>query len=382
MDLRPRTPDQIAVTVLQQADGAHPADGVLREVLRGEIGLTPDVAAVVARRVFGYYRWRGWIEPGLSWFRQLQVTTELAARFASAPESFPDADMVRAVPAWTSESMEVSSAWLRSLQLEPRLWLRARPGTAPSLEQTLGECVRPWPERLPDALGYRGGEDLHRHPLFQEGRFELQDLSSQVVGALCAPNPGETWWDACAGEGGKTLHLADQMQNRGVVWATDRAGWRLDRLRLRAKRAGLFNIRWQPWLGDRGIPLGRGRFDGVLVDAPCSGLGTWQRNPHARWTCEPSDVRELAAVQLELLVQAAAGLKRGGRLVYAVCTLTRAETIAVVEALEGRCPELEPLPIPAEWRSGVEENSRAHQWLIRPEERGGNGMFLATWRRG
>ena len=186
--------------------------------------------------------------------------------------------------------------------------------------------------------------DLFRTPEFHAGVFEIQDLASQLVGLACAPKPGETWWDACAGDGGKTLHLADQMQNKGLIWATDRSARRLDTLKRRAARAKLFNYRTAAWDGGPKPPT-KTKFDGVLVDAPCSGVGTWQRNPHARWTTTPEDVRELAAAQRSLLEHVVGSLKVGGRLMYAICTLTRSETVAVAEAFTVAHPELEAWPV-------------------------------------
>ncbi|HMO65414.1 MAG TPA: 16S rRNA (cytosine(967)-C(5))-methyltransferase, partial [Verrucomicrobiota bacterium] len=150
-----------------------------------------------------------------------------------------------------------------------------RPGTGALLAAELREAAAPFPA-LPDTLRYAGPLDLFRTEPFQAGRFELQDLASQLVGHLCAPQPGETWWDACAGEGGKMLHLSDLMQNRGLIWASDRSARRLAALRLRAARARCFNWRAAPWDGGLRLPT-RTRFDGVLLDAPCTGLGTWGR---------------------------------------------------------------------------------------------------------
>jgi hypothetical protein len=130
--------------------------------------------------------------------------------------------------------------------------------------------------------------------------------------------------------GGKTLHLSDLMQNQ-LIWASDRAAWRLQKLRRRAARAKVFNYRPVQWDGGARLPT-RTRFDGVLVDAPCSGLGTWQRNPHARWTTTPDDVRELAVVQQQLLANVAPSVKPGGRLIYSVCTLTRGRADDIVRA--------------------------------------------------
>src|SRR5208282_2875106 len=115
--------------------------------------------------------------------------------------------------------------------------------------------------------------------------------------------------------------------------------------------------------------------DGVLVDAPCSGVGTWQRNPHARWTTSHDDVRELASVQASFLAAAAGSVKPGGRLVYAVCTLTRSETAAVADGFEAAHPGFEPWPLPIAAVPG------APRMELRPQDLGANGMYLAAWRR-
>jgi 16S rRNA (cytosine967-C5)-methyltransferase len=154
------------------------------------------------------------------------------------------------------------------------------------------------------------------------------------------------------------------MENKGLIWASDRAAWRLERLKRRAARAGVFNYRAVIWNGSTRLPT-RTRFDGVLLDAPCSGVGTWQRNPHARWTTTPQDVEELAGVQRQLLGNAAKGVKPGGRIVYAVCTMTRAETTEVEE-----------------WFSASHADFAASPaTLLRLEETEGNGMFVKIWRR-
>jgi 16S rRNA (cytosine967-C5)-methyltransferase len=194
---------------------------------------------------------------------------------------------------------------------------------------------------------------------------------------VCNPRPGSTWWDACAGEGGKTLHLSDLMRNQGLIWASDRAEWRLQRLRRRAARAGMFNYRAVLWDGGPKLPT-RTRFDGVLVDAPCSGMGTWGRNPHARWTTRPEDIRELSELQQRLLTHASAAVKPGGLLVYAVCSLAAAETTGVANTFQASHPDFitEPLTNPCHPATRAE----AELWLW-PQDLGGNGFFLRAWRR-
>jgi 16S rRNA (cytosine967-C5)-methyltransferase len=384
-DSRPEAPSALAlaVSLIPGIDEKHPADAILRQSFRGTMAVDRATSAAVARLVFSFFRWRGLVARGLPLPRQVESAAALAGRFAREPDSFSDESLERVVPAWVASQVSVKAAWLRAIQAEPRLWLRVRPGTADAVAAALGDLARPLPEALPDAVVYGGQQDLFRTPEFQAGHFELQDVASQAVGVLCGPRPGESWWDACAGEGGKTLHLADQMQNKGVVWGTDRAEWRLQRLRMRASRAGLFNVRWGIWDGGAGRPT-RDRFDGVLVDAPCSGIGTWQRNPHARWTSRPEGIAELAAVQLDLLRHASAAVKPGGRLVYAVCTLSRAETVEVAKAFaeseEGR--PFEPAFLAVPWLSGKTGATAVPEAVwIWPQDLGGNGMFVAAWRR-
>jgi 16S rRNA (cytosine967-C5)-methyltransferase len=220
---------------------------------------------------------------------------------------------------------------------------------------------------------------LFKTPEFHAGEFEIQDIASQMVGWLCAPQPGETWWDACAGEGGKTLHLSDLMRNQGLLWASDRAEWRLKKLKRRAGRAKVFNYRSAFWDGGAKLPT-KTKFDGVLVDAPCSGIGTWQRNPQARWTTTPDDVRELSEIQRRLLANAAPGVKPGGKLIFSVCTLSRAETTEVVEYFNASRPDFEPLALP-EISGGQRPFTSAAAKIIWPQDLDGNGMFIAGWRR-
>ncbi len=376
--LLPNDSQKIAATVIAKADRDHPADAVLKAELKAAHGVTPGVSRATSEAVFAYYRWRGWLNPQASRRQQITQAFSLNERFASQPSSFREEDLCqKAIPAWVSEQLDVSPAWLQSLQKEPVLWLRARPGQGPALAQELGDCRLAGEGWLSDCLGYTGRRDLFRAPEFHAGQFEVQDLGSQWVGWLCQPQPGETWWDACAGEGGKTLHWSDLMRNQGLIWASDRAAWRLQRLKRRAARARIFNYRAMLWNGERKLPT-RTRFDGVLVDAPCSGLGTWQRNPHARWTTTPADVRELAAVQKQLLLNVAPSVKPGGKLIYAVCTLTKSETVDVVKSVEAQWPDFEPLPVADPLRPHIPPSAQLWLW---PQTLGSNAMFIAIWQR-
>jgi 16S rRNA (cytosine967-C5)-methyltransferase len=366
-------PDQAtlnhAAQVLAAISADRRADTALRFYFEHHRYLRPPAKRAISHAVFAYFRWLAWLDAKASPQKRVEQAVTLHERFSADEKSVKaEALAARAVPAWVRDEMELPADYLRQLQRDPALWLRARPATGAKLAAALRDCEHSG--RAPDALRYTGTQDLFHTEPFQNGAFEIQDLASQLVGHACAPQPGETWWDACAGEGGKTLHLCDLMHNKGVVWATDRSARRLDTLKRRAARAQLCNYRTALWDGSARLPT-KTKFDGILLDAPCSGVGTWQRNPHARWTTAPNDVRELAAAQGALLHHAAGALKPGGRLVYAVCTLTRSETTAVAEAFGAAHPELEPLPL-----FGAEP--RVTLW---PHELNANGMFIASWKR-
>jgi len=369
---------EIAASIIDRTDQTRAADAVLRSELKTQRTLPRALSGEVARAVFSYYRWLGWLDRKRSLDRQLLQADELARGFVERPDSFSHDELRRrAIPSWIIGLMEIPKEWLRVLQREPVLWLRARPGQRAELARRLGDCHSAEGTTLSDALAYIGAKDLFRTPNFHKGEFELQDIASQAVGQLCCPKPGDRWWDACAGEGGKTLHLADLMQNRGLIWATDRAGWRLERFKRRAARAKIFNYRTALWDGSARLP-NRTRFDGVLVDAPCSGIGTWQRNPQARWTTTVQDVEELACLQRGLLTHTTPAVKPGGKLIYAVCTLTSAETTEVADDFEKRFPEFEPFAVANPFQPAAPITAR-HCWW--PQQTGGNGMFVAAWRK-
>ena len=362
------------ISAVLEAPEHKRADVVLREALR-TADLSPPQKSHVTHLVFSFYRWRGWLDLKKPLRGQLEHVNDLVEKFAANPNSFSDSELLqRALPAWSKDLIPVSAALIREFQHEPRLWLRARPGKGAELVAKLKDAVPHG--NVPDVLWYQGRQDLFRTSLFHEGQFELQDLSSQAVGHACAPVPGQTWWDVCAGEGGKTLHLCDLMQNKGTVWASDPAEWRLANLKRRAGRAKLFNYRLAPWAHKDHLPT-KTKFDGILVDAPCSGTGTWGRNPQARWTTTPDDVKELSEIQLGILNKIAGSVKPGGKLIYAVCTLARPETNTVADAFTAGHPDFEAL----ELSNPINPDQRSTRFELLPHQVNANGMFIAAWRR-
>ncbi len=197
----------------------------------------------------------------------------------------------------------------------------------------------------PLGLRLAGKPALNRLPLFLEGGIEVQDEGSQLLGFLVAPRRGEMVADFCAGAGGKTLLLGALMRSQGRLYAFDVAQKRLERLKPRLARSGLSNVHPMLLASERDAKIKRlaGKFDRVLVDAPCSGLGTLRRNPDLIWRQGPGDVAELAQKQMAILTAAARLVKPGGRLVYATCSLLAAENEAVVTAFLAAHPEFSVL---------------------------------------
>jgi 16S rRNA (cytosine967-C5)-methyltransferase len=184
-------------------------------------------------------------------------------------------------------------------------------------------------------LGLRLEEktSLQKHPLFISGAIEVQDEGSQLLGFLLAPKRREMVVDFCAGAGGKTLLLGALMNSQGRLYAFDTSEKRLNNLKPRLARSGLSNVHPQLIASETDAKIKRlaGRIDRVLVDAPCSGLGTLRRNPDLKWRQDESDIAELTAKQGRILASAARLVKPGGRLVYATCSILPEENQGVVE---------------------------------------------------
>jgi 16S rRNA (cytosine967-C5)-methyltransferase len=219
---------------------------------------------------------------------------------------------------------------------------------------------------------------------FREGWFELQDEGSQIIPLLVDPQPGEIVIDACAGGGGKSLELAALMENGGKIIALDVDEHRLKQLQKRAQRAGVQNIEiriggkdFAGWGSDRVE-----RADAVLIDAPCSGLGTLRRNPGNKWRVSPGFVEHISRQQLKLLEQWAPLLKPGGRLVYATCTLLRQENEDVVEDFLARHSEFRldsSSQILSKW--GLTRLSQNGYLYLYPHRHGTDGFFVAVMVR-
>jgi 16S rRNA (cytosine967-C5)-methyltransferase len=305
-------------------------------------------------------------------------------------DSVPRLGILHSYPDW------IVQIWLEQFGLKeterlcqwmnqpPAIALRVNPLKA-SIEQVeaamtaAGVAVKRMPP-LPQALQLVKHEGAIQHlPGFQEGWWMVQDGSAQLVSHILDPQPGETVIDACAAPGGKSIHIAELMQDQGVIWACDRTKSRLKKLQQNCDRLGIHSI--QIRLGDsRCIPEFEGQGDRVLLDAPCSGLGTLHRHADARWRQTPASVKDLVQLQTELLEQASTWVKPGGTLVYATCTLNPAENEERVQVFLSSHPEWHLTPPAAS--SLASPFLSPEGWLkVLPHDWEMDGFFMARLQR-
>jgi len=237
-------------------------------------------------------------------------------------------------------------------------------------------------------LRVQGKPALNRVPAFLQGEVEVQDEGSQLLALLTSAGRGEMVVDFCAGAGGKTLALGAMMRNTGRLYAFDTSDHRLAALKPRLARSGLSNVHPVRIAHERDDRIRRleGKIDRVLVDAPCSGLGTLRRNPDLKWRQSPASVQELCALQARILASAARLLRPGGQLVYGTCSLLRSENQDIAQAFSAaHASSFEPVPageVLAEARvqggEGLVSEGFFRTW---PHVHQTDGFFAAVWRK-
>jgi 16S rRNA (cytosine967-C5)-methyltransferase len=220
---------------------------------------------------------------------------------------------------------------------------------------------------------------------FREGLVEVQDEGSQLAALLTDARPGEAVVDFCAGAGGKTLALAARMENKGRLVACDVSQGRVDRAQDRLRRAGVHNVRRQVLSGedDKWVKRHAGTFQRVLVDAPCTGTGTWRRNPDAKWRLTPGRLEELTELQGRVLASAARLVVPGGRLVYATCSLLPEENEARIDAFLAARDDFAVVPVAEVWAEVLGTPCPAEGPYLRlsPARHGTDGFFIAVLQR-
>ena len=236
--------------------------------------------------------------------------------------------------------------------------------------------LSPWGMRIEGRRAVTSG------PAFQSGLIEIQDEGSQLVAAMVGAEPGMRVVDWCAGAGGKTLALAMSMQNKGQIVACDVSVPRLDGAVRRLRRAGVHNVeRHLTEAGDKWAKRRAGTFDRVLVDAPCTGTGTWRRNPDARLRLKQSDLEELMPKQASILDIAQSLVRKGGRLIYATCSLLEEENEAQVRAFLSRHPDFAVVPLSRAWTLDGPPPNTGDFLSLTPARHGTDGFFTAVLER-
>lgn len=264
--------------------------------------------------------------------------------------------------------------------------LRVNPmrSTRPTVLRGLKELgLRAEPTKLaPQGIRVRERLSLARLPGLKTGEIEIQDEGSQMVALLVDARPSERVVDFCAGAGGKTLAIAAQMRNKGHIIACDVNEARLKRCAERLRRAGLHNAETRVLASetDRWIKRHKGGFDRVLVDAPCSGTGTWRRNPDARWRAPELGLSALVALQARILTSAARLVKPGGRLVYATCSMLVEENEAQVAAFLAAHPGFSVVPL-QKVAAHVTTSDHPDFLSLTPARHDTDGFFAAVLQR-
>ena len=325
------------------------------------------------------------VDPTVDSKPQARATDPIAA--LALATSLPDWAATRLV---NRLGIDDAAALAQAMLKPARLQLRVNPlrGVAEAALAALaadGIVARPF-SGVPGALEIDGHPALEKSACFTEGQVEVQDVGSQLLAMLVGARRGQTVIDLCAGAGGKTLALAAAMRSLGQIFACDVSPERLRRMRPRLQRSGATNV--QPFaidsLSDRKLVRLAGRADAVLVDAPCTGSGTWRRNPDLKWRIGPTELERLIGEQRAILRVAAGLLKPGGVLVYGTCSLLTEENESQAAWFEETFPAFRREPVgpilEAQGVSSAADLCRDGFMSLRPDRHGTDAFFGVRWR--
>ncbi|QHE75389.1 RsmB/NOP family class I SAM-dependent RNA methyltransferase [Hydrogenophaga sp. PBL-H3] len=413
--------DESAILIEQVFKFEHPADAVVARHFRENRSLGSRERATLSDTVYSILRQRlkfEWLArsgSGSKW-RRLAILafpgdrdfiksalTESEKTWLDHCDAVTDADLMAPhrhnLPEWLATALREQvgdefDALVASLNLPASLDLRVnvlkakREAVLASLQKAgLSGAATPY---SPLGIRLQGKPSLAKLPAFTEGEVEVQDEGSQLLALLLDAKRGEMVVDFCAGAGGKTLAIGAAMRNSGRLYAFDTSGHRLDALKPRLARSGLSNVHPVAIAHERDDRIKRlaGKIDRVLVDAPCSGLGTLRRSPDLKWRQTPQTVAAQAELQLAILNSAARLLKPGGRLVYATCSLLKQENEEVCAAFEAAHAEFEVVPAAGLLDTAQVQNAASlcqgdeGRWLrLWPHRHATDGFFAAVWRK-
>lgn len=372
------------------------ADRMIQQVLKADSRRGSRDRAFIAENTYEIVRWYRWLvevsgrgEPrsDADWWRIFGIRWVLAGGKLPPWREFADLDVSNireraqylrdqraireSIPDWldTRGERELGDKWtptLTALNQPAEVVLRVN-----TLQTTVEDLISALAKEqivaepiAADAVRITDRKNLFRTQAFRQGWFEIQDWSSQQVAPLLQVEPGQRVIDACAGAGGKSLHLATLMQNQGSLIALDTESWKLGELRKRAKRDRIHIVDTRPITSTKVVKRLYGSADRLLLDVPCSGLGVLRRNPDAKWKLDPEFIERVRGIQSDILQRYPKMLKPGGRMVYATCSILPSENSEQVRAFldsdAGADFEL------------VEERT------ILPQDEGYDGFYLAA----
>ncbi len=415
----------------QVLQSKQPADRVIAEYFRNHKKHGSKDRRVIRESLFGLFRWHGWLQQlpqhypsSPSWFTALVITAKIEQHqwqdIYSAWQQFTDLaelaelaelesltflphgkltdkqqalqkafpainfDLKKLLPDWfwsyaPQLSPQEQVEFIESLSSRPPIWGRLQGLTInKAISQLKADNIEAQEsEFFSDSINLGSKSiNLNGLGLYRQGKLEIQDLGSQVIGNICAPKADAHWWDCCSGAGGKSLQLRSLMLQQdpassGTIVASDIRRKPLAELEKRACRAGFNNISLAPWRSEQ-LPVAENSFDGVLVDAPCSCTGTWRRNPDMRWLDNESAITDKAELQLDILTRASKAVKTGGDLVYATCSISPVENEAVVEAFLANHPQFKLQMLLHPFTQAQES-----MLTVLPYQADSDGMFVA-----
>jgi len=405
----------------------QPADRVIANYFREHKKHGSKDRRVIRESLFGLFRWWGWIQQlgshkqediffsmlassaqlenhpwvdirdaWLAFSQQSDVLPTLPTPLSESVidklaifqqfSKIPTATIEQLLPDWFWQHCVIESdiekqLLVQAMSTRPPIWARAQQASRKAVLQKLSQdnIEASGSEFFDDTINLgHNSINLNQVAAYTDGYLEIQDLASQVIGQICAPQANSQWWDACSGAGGKSLQLLSLMQQTGIegnIIASDIRTNALNELLKRAKRAHFKRISIAAWKSEL-LPVTANAFEGVLVDAPCSCTGTWRRNPDMRWIDDVSAIEEKPELQLDILQRSAAAVKVGGELVYATCSLSEIENQSVVNAfLKNNAHfELEHLTHPFTGESTT-------MLTVWPQQANTDGMFVVKMRR-
>lgn len=365
--------------------GGAPADRILADWFKSHRFAGSKDRRAIRDLVYDAIRACGPVPPSgrAAMLRLAEIRPEIAALFDDSPygpAAIAQGEAIAesgAAPAWLGEllrSSDIGQDVLASLSARAPLDVRVN-----ALKATLGQIALPVaaePLSVPYGLRFPSGTPVESWPEFSQGLIEVQDLGSQLIVDALPVQPGQTVLDLCAGAGGKTLALAAKLGNDAEIIAADTDKRRLGNLAPRAARADAHiahTVLLDPGRELTALEAWQGECDHVLVDAPCSGSGTWRRSPEARWRLDPAGLARLTALQDHVLDLAAQMARPGGTISFVTCSLLDDEGPARIAAFLERCPDWRTVPLalksPAKERGGG--------YRLDPVTTGSDGFFVA-----